>query len=211
MKKTFWSVFFAEILFLMLVSGMGHADFGHAGVMVSPCILTLIPESRLVQRATMRSGNYTFSCAPLFFKPDEREQHEAHGPGLTDPETESVSVHLKLPGASYYEMEWWSGWDPDEITIRSWDRSIYENPDRKDDYFLGSDVAEYNRIILEPDRVYQITAEWIQSRPDDEFGLAEYYLITEQMTETEIESEKTREAAPFGSRFRRERYPQRSD
>ena len=190
-------MFCAGLLVLMLMTGMGHADFGRAGVMVSPGILTLEPQNSLVRRCTIRSANYTFSCAPLFFKPDEREVQEAHGPGLTDPETESGSAHLKLADASYYQMEWWNGWDPDKITVRSWDRAIYENPDRKDDYFLGSAIIENNRIILEPNQVYQITAEWIQSRPDDESGLAEYYLITEQMSETEIETAKASETAPY--------------
>ena len=99
-KRLFWICL--SLVILVLLTGAGLADYGHAGVMVSPGFLDLAPQSSLVRRCAVYSGNFTFSCAPLFFKPDEREVQEAHGPELTDPETESASEHLKLPGASLF-------------------------------------------------------------------------------------------------------------
>ncbi len=186
-----------SLILLVLLGCTAHADFGHAGVMVSPCFLELVPQSSLIRRCTLYSGNYTFSCAPLYFKPEEREVQNACGPGLTDPETESASVHLKLPDVSIFEMEWKNGWKPDKITVSAWDPALYENPERKDDLFLESFTVENNRVVLEPDRVYQITGEWIQTSPSAEFGQAEYYLITEQMTGDEIAEAREREAGAY--------------
>ena len=196
MKKRICGICLGLVM-LVVLAGTGHADFGHAGVMVTPGFLKLAPQSSLARCAYLYSRNYTFSCAPLFFKPDEREETEAHGPAATDPEAETTAVRLKLPGASIYEMEWYNGWNPETVTVQSWDPAVYTDPDRKDEYALGSPVTEYDRIILEPDRVYQFTAEWTQDSADDEFGAADYLLITEQMTEDEIAEARAREAGPY--------------
>ncbi len=174
MKKRAAGVCLSLILLVLAVSA-AHADFGHSGGMVSPCFLELVPQSSLIRRCTVYSGNYTFTAAPSHSKPEERKVQTACGPGLTDPETESASARLKLPGVSIFEMEWKNGWNPDRITVSAWDLALFENPERMDELFLESFTVENNRVILKPDRVYQITGEWIQEVPSEEFGQAEYY------------------------------------
>ncbi len=186
-----------SLVLLVLAVCAAQADFDYAGVMVSPAFLELVPQSSLIRRCTVYSGNYTFSCAPLYYKPEEREEQIACGPGLTDPATESASPRLKLPGVSIFEMKWMNGWNPERITVSAWDLALFDNPERKDELFLESFTVENDRVVLKPDRVYQITGEWIQDSPDDESGQAEYYLITAQMTGDEIAEAREREAGAF--------------
>ena len=73
-------------LVLFFVSLPACADFGGAGNMISPAVLVLIPQSRQTNRFWAAPSRYTWSYAPLYFKPEERRTSEASGPEATDPE-----------------------------------------------------------------------------------------------------------------------------
>ena len=49
-----------------------------------------------------------------------------------------------------------------------------------------ADLQANGPFELEPDRVYQFHAVWELDAADDEVGEADYYVVTEHMTEAEI-------------------------
>ena len=107
---------FAILLALVLVLTMAvpaSADFGGAGNMISPAVLELIPRDGVANRSWASPARFTWSYAPLFFKPDERETSSAEGPAPTDPETDTASEHLKLQGPTACRLYWNSGWSPE--------------------------------------------------------------------------------------------------
>ena len=183
MKKTI--MLLVVLVLLLSVAAPGLCDFGRAGNMVSPAVLSLIPQNSVTGQAWVASGTYSWSYAPLFFKPDEREGAEASGPAPTDPAARDSAVHLKLPGASNYMLYWEDGWAPDTVSVSVWDVAVYEHPEETEAYFLGTKDPAWDRIVLEPDRIYVFTAEWIRDYPDEEEGRAEYILVTDRMTEEE--------------------------
>ena len=54
-----------------------------------------------------------------------------------------------------------------------------------------------SRITLEPGRVYLFRAVWEKDAPDEEYGTADYYVVTEQMSEQESAAARARVNAPF--------------
>ncbi len=185
-------------LVILFASLPACADFGSAGNMVSPAVLALIPQSRLTNRFWAVPGRYTWSYAPLYFRPEERRNSEVSGPAATDPEVNASAAHLKLPGVSAYSLTWESGWKPDKLTVSSWKTSVYTHPEQANGYALGTaDLPVDGQIDLEPDRVYQFHAVWELDTADDEVGEADYYVVTEQMTEAEVSAAQARVSAPF--------------
>ena len=148
-------------------------------------------------RFWVASGNYTWSDAPLYFKPEERVESEACGAAPTDPETNASSEHLKLPEASVFTLEWDNGWQADSVSVRAWNSAVFEHPDRADDYLLEEADLPDSRITLEPGRVYLFRAVWEKDAPDEEYGTADYYVVTEQMSEQESAAARARVNAPF--------------
>lgn len=188
-------------LVLLFVSLPACADFGGGGNMISPAVLTLVPQSRLTNRFWAVPSRYTWSYAPLYFKPEERRNSEAAGPAATDPEVNTAAAHLKLPGTSSYALSWTSGWSPDKLAVSSWKTEVYSHPEQADEYTLGTaDLPADGQIELEPDRVYQFHAVWELDYADDEVGEADYYVVTEQMTEAEAAAAEARVNAPFSEK-----------
>ena len=183
-------------LMILFVSLPARADYGSAGNMISPAVLALVPQSRETNRFWAEPGRYTWSYAPLFFKPEERRESEVSGPAATDPEVNTAAAHLKLPGVSAYSLRWESGKKPDNLTI-----DVYTHPKQADGYALGTaDLQVNGQIKLEPDRIYQFHAVWELDYADDEVGEADYYVVTEQMTEAEISAAEARTGAPFSEK-----------
>ena len=193
---------FAILLALVLVLTMAvpaSADFGGAGNMISPAVLELIPRDGVANRSWASPARFTWSYAPLFFKPDERETSSAEGPAPTDPETDTASEHLKLQGPTACRLYWNSGWSPDRVAVTSWNTEVFSHPESPEAYVLGTEdlQGEEMEITLEPGRVYQFHAVWELDYADDETGEADYYVVTEQMTEEEIAAAEARRSAPF--------------
>lgn len=188
-------------LAVFLVSLPACADFGGAGNMTSPAVLSLVPQSRQTNRFWSKPSRFTWSYAPVYFKPDERRTSEATGPEATDPEVNTAAAHLKLPGVSAYSVTWASGWKPDKLTVTSWKTEVFDHPEQADEYALGTaDLPVDGQIDLEPDRVYQFHAVWELDYADDEIGEADYYVVTEQMTEAETAAAQARVNAPFSEK-----------
>ena len=188
-------------LVLLFVSLQAFADYGHAGNMISPAVLALIPQSRATNRFWAFPSRYTWSYAPLFFKPEERRNSEVTGPAATDPEVDTAAAHLKLPGVSVYTPSWESGNSPARITVSSWKAEVYSHPEQADGYALGTaDLEAGEPLELEPDRVYQFHAVWESEYASEETGEADYYVVTEQMTEAEASSAEARVNAPFSEK-----------
>ena len=196
MKKRMMAVLLS-LMILALLPVSVHADFGPSGRMVSPAVLVLVPESRMNSRFWVASGNYTWSYAPLYFKPEERVDSEACGAAPTDPETDASSEHLKLPEASVFSLEWDNGWRADSVSVSAWDSAVFEHPDRADDFLLETAELSDGRVTLEPGRVYMFRAIWEKDAPDEECGTADYYVVTEQMSEQESAAALARIEAPF--------------
>ena len=116
MKKRITGMLLAFMILLLLPCA-GHGDFGPSGHMISPAVLVLVPESRMNSRFWVASSNYSWSYAPLYFKPEERVESETCGAAPTDPETNASSEHLKLPEASVFTLEWDSGWRADSVSV----------------------------------------------------------------------------------------------
>ena len=188
-------------LVLLFVSLQAFADYGHAGNMISPAVLALIPQSRATNRFWAFPSRYTWSYAPLFFKPEERRNSEVTGPAATDPEVDTAAAHLKLPGVSVYTPSWESGNSPARITVSSWKAEVYSHPEQADGYALGTaDLEAGEPLELEPDRVYQFHAVWDPEYEAEESGEADYYVITEQMSEAEASAANARVGAPFSEK-----------
>lgn len=188
-------------LVILFVSLPACADYGSAGNMISPAVLNLAPQSRETNRFWAEPSRYTWSYAPVFFRPEERRESEVTGPAATDPEVNTAARHLKLPGVSAYSLSWDSGNNPDKVTVSSWKTEVYAHPEQADEYALGTEDLEVKgRIELEPDRVYQFHAVWELNYADDETGEADYYVVTEQMTEEEAAAAEARVSAPFSEK-----------
>ncbi len=188
-------------LILLFVSLPACADYGSAGLMISPAVLVLAPQSRLTNRFWAFPSRYTWSYPASYIRPEERNISEVSGPAATDPEVNTSSAHLKLPGASVYRLSWESGDRPEKVTVRSWKTEVFSHPEQADEYIPGpEDLQPKGALELEPDRVYQFHAVWEQSYDTDESGEADYYVITEQMTEAEASAAEARLSAPFSEK-----------
>ena len=188
-------------LILLFVSLPACADFGRAGNMVSPAVLDLVPQSPRTNRFWTQPSRYTWSYAPLYFRPEERRDSEVSGPAATDPEVNANAPHLRLPGVSAYALSWDSGWKPDKLAVSSWKTEVYAHPEQADEYALGTaDLPVNGPFELEPDRVYQFHAVWELDAADDEVGEADYYVVTEHMTEAEVSAAEARAGAPFSEK-----------
>ena len=185
-------------LVLLFVSLSACADFGSSGNMISPAVLALVPQSRLTNRFWAVPSRYTWSYAPVSFEPEERRNSEVAGPAATDPEVNTYTAHMKLPEASVYILSWESGNKPDKMTVSSWKPEVYSHPEQADKYALGTADLQVDELLeLEPDRVYQFRAVWELDYEADESGEADYYVITEHMTEAEVFAAEARVNAPF--------------
>lgn len=199
MMKKATAVLLGLVLFFLSLPAL--ADFGSAGKMVSPAVLSLAPQSRTANRFWAFPARFTWSYPRFFFEPEEREFSEVSGPEATDPEVNTQTAHLKLPGASPYRLSWESGYSPDKVTVRSWKSEVYAHPEQADEYSLGTaDLQAGGLIMLEPDRVYQFHAAWDPEYEAEESGEADYYVITEQMTEAEASAANARVSAPFSEK-----------
>lgn len=196
MKKRMMAAALA-LLMAMAMAAPGSADFGSAGNMVSPGVLVLIPENPENSRTWIDCSGYFWSYAPLFFKPDDRVTTGAEGAGLADLDTEDSTAWMKLAGPAVFTMAWDDGWAPDVLSITSWDSALFGNPGDAESLFKGAAEPEDGKITLEPGRIYRFMAEWVRDYPDEEYGEAEYILVTEQMTEEEAAAAKARVGAPF--------------
>lgn len=185
------------LIILLSVTVQGTADFGSAGYMISPAVLELIPQNTLTDRFWAESSRYTWSYAPLFFRPEDRETAGKQGPDAADPEVNRSAEHLKLPYTSPFEVHWDSGWEPNKVFVSIWKAEVFEHPDQADEYLIGTTELQEGKIRLEPDCVYQFHAVWEQDYADDEIGEADYYVVTEQMTEVEISAAEARGSSPF--------------
>ena len=191
------TVLAALALLLTLAVGLAQADWGRAGNMISPAGLGLVSENAMVDRFCTGCSRYTWSYAPLYFKPEEREKSSLEGPAPTDAEVLTGARHVKLPGATGFIIEWLSGWSADSVTVSSWSVDVFGHPDRADEYYMGQTEPAYDRIVLEPGRVYQIHASWGTDPLDEEYGEADYYIVTERMTEEETAAAAARVGAPY--------------
>ena len=183
-------------LLLLSIPICGSADFGSGGNMISPATLVLIPASGVHSRFWVYCDNFSWSYAPLFFKPDERVETESGGAAPTDPEVLASADRLKLTGSSAFTLSWEDGWRPDTVSVRIWSADVFDHPDQADDFSLGEKDLPYGRIVLEPDCLYQFTAVWERNH-GEERGQAEYYVITEQMSDQETAEARARVSAPF--------------
>lgn len=188
-------------LALVIVSLPAFADYGSAGNVISPAVLVLKPESRAVNRFWARPSRYTWSYAASFINPEERENSEVTGPAATDPEVNTSAQHLKLPEASVFTPGWESGSNPAKITVSSWKAEVFAHPEQADQYALETaDLPLGEPIELAPDRVYQFHAVWESEYASEETGEADYYVVTEQMTEEEAAAAKARVDAPYSEK-----------
>lgn len=188
-------------LILFFVSLPACADYGSAGIMISPAVLALVPQSRLTNRFWALPSCYTWSYSASFTRPQERKITEVSGSAATDPKVNTSLAHLKLPGASVYRLSWESGDRPEKVTVCSWKAEVFSHPKQADEYFSGPmNLQADGTLELEPDRVYQFHAVWELSYETDESGEADYYVITEQMTEAEASAAEVRVSAPFSEK-----------
>ncbi len=195
MRKRIQAILLAAALLLPLAA---RGEFGTGGQMISPADLALVPEDRIVSRVRAACGNYSWSYAPKpYSEPDERIETSACGAAPTDPEMAAAAEILKLPGTLGFEMEWRNGWRPDTLTVSVWNTAVFDHPDRPDSEFLGTFTPEESRIELEPDRVYCFRGVWELEKSGNEYGEAEYYVVTGRMTEQETAEARARADAPF--------------
>ena len=196
MKKNLIAVLLSLMLLISAVLP-ASADFGSAGNMVSPAVMEMVPQDSLTDRFWCAAGRYTWSYAPLFFKPEERNTSERGGPAAADPEANTLAVHVKLPRASAFTIAWINGWAPDRISVTAWKPDALDHPDSTEEFLPGTAESSEWQISLDPDRLYQFHAVWEQNYPDDESGEADYYIVTEQMTAEETAAAEARVGAPF--------------
>lgn len=194
-KKAFAALM--VLMLLLLAAVPGTADFGSAGNMDSPAVLELIPQNTSADRFWSVPSRYAWSYAPLFFKPDEREISEKQGPDATDPVVNTSGGHLKLPCISPYEVHWDSGWDPDKVYVSVWKSEVFDHPDNAEAFLISTSELPNEKIDLMPDCVYRFRAVWELDSPDDEIGEADYYVVTEQMTDAERNAAEARSSKPF--------------
>lgn len=198
MKKT---ITILLALALVILSLPAFADYSGGGNVISPAVLVLKPESRVNNRFWAAPSRYTWSYSPFFSKPEERRDSEVTGPAATDPEVNTSARHLKLPEASAYTTGWESGSNPARVTVSSWKAAVFDHPEQADQYALETaDLPVGGQIELAPDRVYQFHAVWESEYASEETGEADYYVVTEQMTEEEAAAAKARVNAPFSEK-----------
>ena len=166
-KKAFAALM--VLMLLLLAAIPGTADFGSAGNMDSPAVLELIPQNTSADRFWSVPGRYTWSYAPLFFKPDERETSEKQGPDATDPVVNTSGGHLKLPCISPYEVHWDSGWDPDKVYVSVWKSEVFDHPDNAEAFLISTSELPNEKIDLMP--AERTAAEARSSKPFSEADL----------------------------------------
>lgn len=179
-------------LLLLSVPACGSADFGSNSKMVSPADLVLVPASAVNSRFWVSSGNYTWS-----YNPDGRADTGTIDAGLTAPEALASAGRLKLPDSSAFTLSWDNGWAPDEVSVRMWSADAVDHPEQADDFLLGEKDLSDGRIVLEPGWLCRFTAVWEKDHGHEENGRADYYVITEQMTDQEAAEARARADAPF--------------